>query len=154
MVIKSGKKHTSHEKLRSLNLLDKALLGAAKNPAFVTYVQKKIMDRLRIMCSYCPKDMQISDASNLPQRGSNLFLADELQPRFAAIFLVQLLHNVQSWAAKFPKEGNNPSTFTKVHTELVNQGVSFPGQALLQACQNAAAPKNAGSRNSELEARQ
>ncbi len=38
MVIKSGKKHTSHEKLRAIVLLDKSLCKAANCPEFVTYV--------------------------------------------------------------------------------------------------------------------
>ena len=52
MVIKSGKKHTSQEKLRALNLLNLCLMEAGANESFVTYAQKKIMDRLKIMAQH------------------------------------------------------------------------------------------------------
>jgi hypothetical protein len=45
-VIKSGRKHKSAEKLRSLKLLNKAIMASETNQNFVVYVQKKIMKRL------------------------------------------------------------------------------------------------------------
>ena len=60
-MLKSAKKHSSQEKLRALVLLDKCLVRAETNLEFVTYVQKKMMDRLKIMAAFCPKDMQVSD---------------------------------------------------------------------------------------------
>ena len=77
VVLKSGKKHSSQEKLRALNLLDKCVCQASGNKEFVSYVQKKIMDRLRIMGGHCPKNLDASDASNLPKRGAHIFLPDE-----------------------------------------------------------------------------
>ena len=65
VVIKSGKKHTSQEKLRSILLLDKSLIEAKGNKEFTVYFGKKIMDRLKIQGGYHPKNMQVSDASNL-----------------------------------------------------------------------------------------
>ena len=88
VVLKSGKKHSSQEKLRALNLLDKCVVGAASNPAFVSYVQKKIMDRLRIMSGYAPKDMPVYEADNLPRRGAHIFMADEADTKHACLFLV------------------------------------------------------------------
>ena len=38
VVIKSGKKHSAAEKLRCLELLDKCVMGAKRNPEFVAYV--------------------------------------------------------------------------------------------------------------------
>ena len=87
VVIKSGKKQTSQEKLRALKLLDKSLMMSEGNKEFVAYTAKKVMDRLRILAAYCPKDMQLSDESNLKRRGANIFLPDEPDTKSAALFL-------------------------------------------------------------------
>ena len=52
VVIKSGTKHSSQEKLRALNLLNLCLMEAGANDSFVQYVQKKIMERLKIMAMH------------------------------------------------------------------------------------------------------
>ena len=106
VVIKSGKKHTSQEKLRSIVLLDKCLIQAKENKEFVNYFQKKIMERLKIMGGYCPKTMQVSDASNLGQRGAHIFLPDEPDTAHAAQYLTQLLIYLKSWATHFPTDAN------------------------------------------------
>ena len=96
IVIKSGKKHTSQEKLRSLVLLNKCLIKAAANEEFVAYVGKKIMDRLKIMAAYTPsKDVPVSDKSNLAVRGAKIFLPDEPDELHAAKFLMMLLQYIK-----------------------------------------------------------
>jgi len=54
VVLKSGKKCTSLEKLRALVLLDKCIRSAATNKEFIDYVQTKVMDRLKIMAASYP----------------------------------------------------------------------------------------------------
>ena len=76
-VIKGGKKFTADQKIRSLKLLNKAILKSDTNPEFLKYVQKKIMERLAIMAMFCPKEMNPSDAGNLMSRGAHLFMPDE-----------------------------------------------------------------------------
>jgi len=59
------------------------------------------------MGAYCPKHMTISDPQNLHHRGAHIFLTDEPDTSHASQFLIQLLIFLQSWATKFPKEGQN-----------------------------------------------
>ena len=125
VVIKSGKKNTSREKLRALVLLDKCLMQAENNAEFVTYVQKKVMERLTIMGAHCPKNMSISDAQNLHHRGAHIFLTDEPDTSHASQFLIQLLIFLKSWATQFPKEGQNQSTFDKSYQDLKAKGIPF-----------------------------
>ena len=104
VVVKSGKKNTSQEKLRSIVLLDKCLIVAKDETEFITYAQKKIMERLKIMGGFCPKTMQVDDASNLAKSGANIFLVDEPDTAHAAMFLTQLLIFLKSWASHFPTD--------------------------------------------------
>ena len=88
VVIKSGKKHTSQEKLRALKLLHKALIKSADNSVFVVYVAKKIMERLQILATHCPKGINYTDESSIPRRGANIFLPDEPDTKNASQFLI------------------------------------------------------------------
>ena len=90
------------------------------------------MHRLKIMGGYCPKGMQVSDASNLGTRGANIFLPDETQTADAALYLSQLLFYLKSWAQQLPKDPANngqESIFVKSYNELRANGVSFPSEA-------------------------
>ena len=120
VVIKSGKKHTSHEKLRSLMLLDRSLMEAKANKEYVVYFGKKMMDRLRIHGGYNPKDMQVSDPSNLRHRGAHIFAADETDTDHAAQYLILLLNCLRRWAQTFPKDptNNSESIYVKTYNEL------------------------------------
>lgn len=122
VVIKSGKKHSSEEKLRALVLLDKCVTKASSNQEFILYVQKKVMDRLRIMAAHCPKTLSVSNLSHLEQRGETVFLPDEPAPAFASEFLRRLLLFIQTWAERFPEE----KIFPKVYADLKSQQVVFP----------------------------
>ena len=76
-VIKSGKKNSAAEKLRALILLDKCIMQSSQNDVFLEYVQNKIMDRLSIMASHCPRDMKVGDVTNFQRRGEFIFGPDE-----------------------------------------------------------------------------
>ena len=120
VVIKSGKKHTSHEKLRSLQLLDRSLMEAKANKEFIVYFGKKMMDRLKIHGGYHPKDMQASDPSNLRHRGAHIFAADETDTDHAAQYLILLLNCLRKWAQAFPRDQTNmgESIYAKTYNEL------------------------------------
>lgn len=105
MVIKSGVKHTSEEKLRALTLLDLCLIGASSNDGFIQYAQKKLMKRFRALAAHCPRDLDISDARTVYQRGGNIFLQNEPDTFHASLFLVKLLECVRSWAETYPNDG-------------------------------------------------
>lgn len=117
VVIKSGKKHSSEEKLRALILVDKCVNRAAENPEFILYFQKKLMDRLRIMAAHCPKNLSVSNLNDLEQRGETLFLPDEPAPAFASEFLRRLLIFIRGWAQNYPTE----KIFPKVYADLKSQ---------------------------------
>ena len=74
IVIKSGKKNKSDEKLRAIKLLHKSVMAADQNQNFLLYTQKKILKRLTIMAKYCPKGMQVEDCNNLMNRGETIFM--------------------------------------------------------------------------------
>jgi hypothetical protein len=98
VVIKGGKKFTADQKIRSLKLLNKAILKSDTNPEFLKYVQKKIMARLAILAQFCPKEMNPSDAGNLMSRGAHLFMPDERETVQSAKFLLLLLDCIEKWA--------------------------------------------------------
>ena len=101
-VVKAGKRFKSDEKLRSLKLLNKAVMASESNPQFWLYVQKKILKRLTILAQYCPKDHQIDDPVGLLTRGECIFMSDEQDKKSAAHFLIVLLDCIEKWALKFP----------------------------------------------------
>jgi hypothetical protein len=98
VVIKAGKKFKAEEKLRSLKLLNKAVMSADTNPPFLLYVQKKILKRLKILAMYCPKGQKLDDPTNLLARGELIFMADEEDKKSAAAFLIILLDCIEKWA--------------------------------------------------------
>ena len=70
-------------------------MKAGNNPEFLSYVQKKIMERLTILAAYCPKEMKIDDILNLKNRGAHIFLPDERDEKSASDFLVVLLNSIE-----------------------------------------------------------
>ena len=106
--------------MRALNLLDLCLIGAQGNEAFVKYTAKKMMDRLRILGAYCPKDLDVSESSNLHQRGAFIFIPNEPDTVSACEFLVKLLNCVRSWSEEYPSDGpaDVPSMFANIYEEL------------------------------------
>ena len=78
------------------------MLKASNNPDFLAYVQKKIMERLAILCTHCPKDKRIDDILTLKNRGANIFLPDEKDEKSASDFLVVLLSCIEKWAQLHP----------------------------------------------------
>ena len=133
-MIKSGKKHTAQEKLRSLTLLDKCLITAKANGPYVTYFEKKIMERLTHMGRWAPKGYSNTDENNLSKRGAKLFLPDEPDEATAAKFQIQLLTSLRQWAEDFPSNpaleggGGQHPVFAKVYQELIREGVTFPAK--------------------------
>lgn len=83
VVIKSGIKHTSQDKLRALHLLDRCLMPDEGEQllnncdAFVKYTAKKMMKRLSALASHGPKGLDVSESSHLKERGATIFLANE-----------------------------------------------------------------------------
>ena len=69
------------------------------------------MERLSILAQYCPKGKIISDFDNLKSRGELIFSNQETDRESAAKFLVLLLHYIERWALKYPKNGNQDSAF-------------------------------------------
>ena len=107
------------------------------------------MDRLSILAAYCPKDLDVSDSSNLNSRGANIFLANEPDSASANLFLFNLLNYIREWAEQYPNDGaaDTPSMFAKVYEDLGNKQVAFPAKNALGPAPNRA------SRQTEVSSR-
>ena len=130
-------------------------MKAGNNPEFLSYVQKKIMERLTILAAYCPKEMKIDDILNLKNRGAHIFLPDERDEKSASDFLVVLLNSIEQWAITYKKDSRTgeETLFRKAYSELLVKGVSFPSelkkykQPLKTTKNERSSSGNQGSRN-------
>ena len=111
-------------------MLNKCILKSQNNPEFLSYVQKKIMERLAILATHCPKDKRLDDILTLKTRGANIFLPDEKDEKSASDFLVVLLNSIEQWAITFKKDKRTgeETAFRKIYSELLAKGISFPSE--------------------------
>lgn len=70
-VVIKGKKVPADQKVRALKLLNKAVMASDTNAEFISYVQKKILDRLQIFAQFVPSGGQtnVTSLASLKTRG-------------------------------------------------------------------------------------